>query len=161
MLAERLMKYPIIRIILDDNGLFPVKKALRYFECPKPFTMSNVSLPGFSFNIAPGLVTLAGRFNFQDSAPLEEAAETIVHAVEEVPERGQVTVFLYLDYVCTWARKRMMRMFHELENTATDQHLEVDVEWAYEEDDEDMLELGEIFQESFDRLHFKFKEIQN
>jgi hypothetical protein len=52
-------------------------------------------------------------------------------------------------------------MFHELENKATDQHLEVDVEWAYEEDDEDMLELGEIFQESFDRLHFKFKEIQN
>ncbi len=67
--------------------------------------MSIVSLPGFSVHLAPGLVTIAGRFNFQDSAPLEEAVQTIVHAVDEVPEKGKVSVNMYLDYVCTWAGK--------------------------------------------------------
>lgn len=123
--------------------------------------MTNTALPGFAMNLAKDKVTFAGRFNFQDADVLEEASEHVLNSCAQVDDRGRLSIFFYVDYVCTWARKRLMRLFQQLETHAAERNLEIDVQWAFEEDDEDMLELGEIYQEGAERLRFSFKELES
>jgi len=122
--------------------------------------MKDAHLPSFAMNLAKDKITIAGRFNFQDADALEEACVHVLNSFEEVTNGGQVSIFFYLDYVCTWARKRLMMLFLQLQKYAAGRKLLIEVQWAFEEDDEDMLELGEIYRESFDRLRFSFKELE-
>lgn len=112
-------------------------------------------------NLSKDKVTIAGRFNFQDADALEDASEHILNSCAEVPDKGHLSLFFYVDYVCTWARKRLMRLFYQLENLAAERDLEIDVQWAFEEDDEDMLELGEIYKEGAEKVQFSFKELES
>ncbi len=69
------------------------------------------------------------------------------------------TVFKFeLEYVNTASSKIVNDIMDELENIFLEDH-EVLVEWHYFEDDEDMLELGQEYEEVYE-VPFKFEEIK-
>jgi hypothetical protein len=101
---------------------------------------------------------IAGRFVFHDNAAIDAILEELTaHIQKQAPKTGQFELTLYLDYVNTWSRKRLMRFMADLSATAKQTGATITVRWVTEEDDEDMVDLGEIFRDSCD-LPFDFLE---
>lgn len=72
-------------------------------------------------------------------------------------ETNNLNFIIKLEYINTSATKYMMDVIKVLD--ANNNIKEKAIKWYYEEDDEDMLELGQIFEERTLKTNFYFHEI--
>jgi len=79
---------------------------------------------------------------------------------DRVPEGGRMHIFLYFDYVNTWASKHLLDIFRNLDKLAATKGFEIDVKWAFLEDDAHLLELGQIYSEEMKRVNFRIHALE-
>ena len=72
-------------------------------------------------------------------------------------EEGEITVNVEIVYFNSGSSKALLEFFDLLDDAAF-RGMEVNVNWIYEQDDEDMREYGEEFVEDFRRIGFHFVE---
>jgi hypothetical protein len=112
--------------------------------------------PDVNFNAEKGLLEVKGRSIPENSI---EFYKPLVDWLEEYAQnplaKSQVNV--HLEYFNTSSSKCILDVFKKLEAIHKNKY-DVQINWYYEEDDEDMLEAGEDY-ESIIRVPFKMIEI--
>jgi len=113
--------------------------------------------PSINFNPTNGLMEIKGRSIPYDSddywMPILNWFESYVVAP------FQSTVFkINLEYFNISSSKRILFLLYKL-NEIADKGLDVQVEWEYKSDDEDMYEVGQDYAYMV-KVPFKFKEIK-
>ncbi len=99
---------------------------------------------------------VTGKSYMEDVATFYTPALKWLHEYQQNPN-GSTSFKFELEYVNT-ASSKIVHDILEILNAIHQNGHEVLVEWHYFEDDEDMLELGEEYQELYD-LPFKFGEV--
>ncbi len=125
--------------------------------------MKNISIngspktPEVNFDYEKGIVEIKGRSIPENSI---EFYKPMIDWLEEYTKSPQskTTVNIQLEYFNTSSSKCILDVFKKLEVLSKD-NKDVEVNWYYEEDDEDMLEAGEDYQ-SIIRIPFKMIEIE-
>jgi hypothetical protein len=112
--------------------------------------------PAVEFDPAKGVLEIKGRSIPENSI---EFYKPLVDWLENYSEAsaGKITVNVHLEYFNTSSSKCILDVFKKLEAIHKSNNL-VQINWYYEEDDEDMLEAGEDY-ESIIRVPFKMIEI--
>ena len=112
--------------------------------------------PTVNFNADTGIVEIKGRSIPENSI---EFYKPLVDWLEEDTENAQpmTKVIIQLEYFNTSSSKCILDVFKKLEAVHKAKN-PVEINWYYEEDDEDMLEAGEDY-ESIIRVPFKMVEI--
>jgi len=112
--------------------------------------------PSVSFNGSKGVLEIKGRSIPENSI---EFYKPLVDWLEEYSESANEStiVNVHLEYFNTSSSKCILDVFKKLESIHK-AHDGVQINWYYEEDDEDMLEAGEDY-ESIIRVPFKMNEI--
>jgi hypothetical protein len=112
--------------------------------------------PTIKFDAEEGIFEIKGRSIPENSV---EFYKPIVDWLEEYKEspREKTVVDIRLEYFNTSSSKCILDVFKKLEAIHKSKN-NVEVNWYYEEDDEDMLEAGEDY-ESIIRVPFKMIEI--
>jgi hypothetical protein len=113
--------------------------------------------PKIIFNEEDGLLELKGRSIPENSI---EFYKPLVDALDDYSKNPKniTRVNIHLEYFNTSSSKCILDIFKKLEaikNTGN----EVNINWYYEEDDEDMLEAGEDYQ-AIIKVPFKMIEVQ-
>ena len=99
---------------------------------------------------------VTGKSYMEDAASHYTKVIDWLRAYSEKP--NAITNFKFeLEYVNTASSKIVHDILNELDNMHLNKH-EVVVEWHFFEEDEDMLEMGQEFQEIYE-VPFKFEEI--
>lgn len=113
--------------------------------------------PEINFDYESGIVEIKGRSIPENSI---EFYKPMIDWLEEYAKTPQskTTVNIQLEYFNTSSSKCILDVFKKLEVIAKDGK-DVEVNWFYEEDDEDMLEAGEDYQ-SIIKIPFKMIEIE-
>jgi len=113
--------------------------------------------PSINFNPTNGLMEIKGRSIPYDS---DDYWMPILNWFESyVVTPFQSTVFkINLEYFNISSSKRILFLLYKL-NEIADKGLDVQVEWAYKSDDEDMYEVGQDYAYMV-KVPFKFKEIK-
>tara|TARA_B110000285_G_scaffold212655_1_gene256368 strand:+ start:1263 stop:1655 length:393 start_codon:yes stop_codon:yes gene_type:complete len=113
--------------------------------------------PMINFDPANGLMEIKGRSIPYDS---DDYWMPILNWFESyVVNPFQVTVFkINLEYFNISSSKRILFLLYKL-NEIADKGLDVQVEWEYKSDDEDMYEVGQDYAYMV-KVPFKFKEIK-
>ncbi len=115
---------------------------------------------GFSAHVSTKRIIVVGRILSQDSAIFHRTTARMLDCCDRVPKGGRIGVFFYLDYINTWASKHLMDVFRGLDKLAARKGFEIDVRWAFLEDDADLRELGEIYQEEMEEVNFVLHEFE-
>jgi len=112
--------------------------------------------PTVRFDADEGVIEIKGRSIPENSV---EFYEPLVNWLEEYKKnpKAKTVVNIQLEYFNTSSSKCILDVFKKLEAIHKAKH-EVEINWYYEEDDEDMLEAGEDY-ESIIRIPFKMIEI--
>ncbi len=112
--------------------------------------------PTVQFEPSKGVLEIKGRSIPENSI---EFYKPLVDWLEEYSSSpaDKTVVNVHLEYFNTSSSKCILDVFKKLE-TLHKSHNEVQINWYYEEDDEDMLEAGEDY-ESIIRVPFKMIEI--
>ena len=112
--------------------------------------------PSVSFDVEKGLLEIKGRSIPENSI---EFYKPLVDWLEEYAQSPakKTQVNVHLEYFNTSSSKCILDVFKKLEAIHKNKY-EVQINWYYEEDDEDMLEAGEDY-ESIIRVPFKMIEI--
>lgn len=112
--------------------------------------------PTVRFNAKEGVVEIKGRSIPENSV---EFYKPLVDWLEEYKKnpKPKTIVNIQLEYFNTSSSKCILDVFKKLEAIYKAKH-DVEINWYYEEDDEDMLEAGEDY-ESIIRIPFKMVEI--
>ena len=112
--------------------------------------------PTVKFNSAEGVIEIKGRSIPENSV---EFYKPLVDWLEDYKSGPlpKTTVNIQLEYFNTSSSKCILDVFKKLEAIHKGKS-EVEINWYYEEDDEDMLEAGEDY-ESIIRVPFKMIEI--
>jgi hypothetical protein len=112
--------------------------------------------PTVEFEPAKGVLEIKGRSIPENSI---EFYKPLVDWLEEYSSEpfGQTIVNVHLEYFNTSSSKCILDVFKKLESIHKSNN-DVQINWYYEEDDEDMLEAGEDY-ESIIRVPFKMIEI--
>jgi hypothetical protein len=123
----------------------------------KPLTIEGTpKTPTIRFDAKVGIFEIKGRSIPENSVefykPLIDWLDN--YKVEPLPK---TTIDVRLEYFNTSSSKCILEVFKKLEAIHKARN-EVEVNWYYEEDDEDMLEAGEDY-ESIIRVPFKMMEI--
>ena len=113
--------------------------------------------PKITFNEEDGLLELKGRSIPENSI---EFYKPLVDALDDYSKnpKNLTRVNIHLEYFNTSSSKCILDIFKKLEaikNAGND----VNINWYYEEDDEDMLEAGEDYQ-AIIKVPFKMIEVQ-
>ena len=115
--------------------------------------------PIIRFDSKAGIFEIKGRSIPENSVefykPLVEWLDNYKH--EPLP---RTSVDVRLEYFNTSSSKCLLEVFKKLEVIHKEQKGAVEINWFYEEDDEDMLEAGEDY-ESIVRVPFKMMEISD
>ena len=113
--------------------------------------------PSINFNPTNGLMEIKGRSIPYDS---DDYWMPILNWFESyVVTPFQSTVFkINLEYFNISSSKRILFLLYKL-NEIADKGLDVQVEWEYKSDDEDMYEVGQDYAYMV-KVPFKFKEIK-
>ncbi len=122
--------------------------------------MEDYSKSGFSALISRDKVVVAGRVFTQDTEIMNKTVIRIIRHCEKMPKGSRITVFCYLDYVTSWARKRLLQLFRNLDQIAERNGVDIDVRWAFLEQDGDMFDLGELYSEEMENVCFMFNEME-
>ena len=112
--------------------------------------------PSVKFADAEGIFEINGRSIPENSVEFYKPLVDWLDIYKESP-LVKTTVNIRLEYFNTSSSKCILDVFKKLEAIHKAKH-EVEVNWYYEEDDEDMLEAGEDY-ESIIRVPFKMIEI--
>jgi hypothetical protein len=112
--------------------------------------------PTVKFNSEEGIIEIKGRSIPENSV---EFYKPLVDWLEEYKKGPlpKTMVNIQLEYFNTSSSKCILDVFKKLEAIHKGKN-EVEINWYYEEDDEDMLEAGEDY-ESIIRVPFKMIEI--
>jgi len=112
--------------------------------------------PTVKFNSENGVIEIKGRSIPENSV---EFYKPLVDWLEEYKKNPlpKTLVNIQLEYFNTSSSKCILDVFKKLEAIQKGKN-EVEINWYYEEDDEDMLEAGEDY-ESIIRVPFKMIEI--
>ncbi|MCK4345969.1 MAG: DUF1987 domain-containing protein [Bacteroidales bacterium] len=112
--------------------------------------------PTVKFDAGEGIIEIKGRSIPENSI---EFYKPLVDWLEEYKKDplALTKVNIQLEYFNTSSSKCILDVFKKLEAIHKAKH-DVEVNWYYEEDDEDMLEAGEDY-ESIIRIPFKMIEI--
>lgn len=112
--------------------------------------------PSVNFNANDGVIEIKGRSIPENSI---EFYKPLVDWLEEYKNNAkpQTKVIIQLEYFNTSSSKCILDVFKKLEAIHKAKN-PVEIQWYYEEDDEDMLEAGEDY-ESIIRVPFKMVEI--
>ncbi len=112
--------------------------------------------PNVNFDISKGILAIKGRSIPENSI---EFYKPLVDWLEEYAQNpsSKTQVNVHLEYFNTSSSKCILDVFKKLEAIHKNKY-EVQINWYYEEDDEDMLEAGEDY-ESIIRVPFKMIEI--
>lgn len=112
--------------------------------------------PTVNFNAETGVVEIKGRSIPENSV---EFYKQLVDWLEEYKANpaAKTQVNIQLEYFNTSSSKCILDVFKKLEAIHKAKN-DVEINWYYEEDDEDMLEAGEDY-ESIIRIPFKMIEI--
>ncbi|MCK4465965.1 MAG: DUF1987 domain-containing protein [Bacteroidales bacterium] len=112
--------------------------------------------PTVKFDANEGIIEIKGRSIPENSI---EFYKPLVDWLEEYKKDPlpMTKVNIQLEYFNTSSSKCILDVFKKLETIHKAKH-DVEVNWYYEEDDEDMLEAGEDY-ESIIRIPFKMIEI--
>lgn len=112
--------------------------------------------PTVKFDASEGIIEIKGRSIPENSI---EFYKPLVDWLEEYKKDPLplTKVNIQLEYFNTSSSKCILDVFKKLEGIHKAKH-DVEVNWYYEEDDEDMLEAGEDY-ESIIRIPFKMIEI--
>jgi hypothetical protein len=113
--------------------------------------------PEVNFDYQSGLIEIKGRSIPENSI---EFYKPMIDWLEEYTNNPQdkTTVQIQLEYFNTSSSKCILDVFKKLEGISKNGK-EIEINWYYEEDDEDMLEAGEDYQ-SIIRIPFKMIEIE-
>ncbi|MFW5852296.1 MAG: DUF1987 domain-containing protein [Bacteroidota bacterium] len=113
--------------------------------------------PEVNFDYQSGLIEIKGRSIPENSI---EFYKPMIDWLEEYTKNPQdkTTVQIQLEYFNTSSSKCILDVFKKLEGISKNGK-EIEINWYYEEDDEDMLEAGEDYQ-SIIRIPFKMIEIE-
>ncbi|MFO7869600.1 MAG: DUF1987 domain-containing protein [Bacteroidales bacterium] len=113
--------------------------------------------PDVNFDYTNGLIEIKGRSIPENSIefykPMIDWLDKYVNDPQE-----KTTVKIQLEYFNTSSSKCILDVFKKLEGIAK-QDKNIEINWYYEEDDEDMLEAGEDYQ-SIINIPFKMIEIE-
>jgi hypothetical protein len=112
--------------------------------------------PNVSFDATKGVLEIKGRSIPENSI---EFYKPLVDWLEEYANGplAKTVVNVHLEYFNTSSSKCILDVFKKLETIHKNKY-DVQINWYYEEDDEDMLEAGEDY-ESIIRVPFKMIEI--
>jgi hypothetical protein len=112
--------------------------------------------PNVNFDAEKGILEVKGRSIPENSI---EFYKPLVDWLEEYAQNpfSKTQVNVHLEYFNTSSSKCILDVFKKLEAIHKNKY-EVQINWYYEEDDEDMLEAGEDY-ESIIRVPFKMIEI--
>jgi len=112
--------------------------------------------PDVNFNAEKGILEVKGRSIPENSI---EFYKPLVDWLEEYAQNplSKTQVNVHLEYFNTSSSKCILDVFKKLETIHKNKY-DVQINWYYEEDDEDMLEAGEDY-ESIIRVPFKMIEI--
>jgi len=113
--------------------------------------------PTVEFIAAEGKVEIKGRSIPENSVEFYNPLIAWLEDYGKAPQ-SQTQVNIQLEYFNTSSSKCILDVFKKLEGLAKAGN-EINVNWYYEEDDEDMLEAGEDYQ-SIIKLPFKMIEIE-
>ena len=125
----------------------------------KPLTIEGTpKTPTIRFDSKTGIFEIKGRSIPENSV---EFYKPLVDWLENYKEEPlpKTTIDVRLEYFNTSPSKCILEVFKKLEAIHKAKN-EVEINWYYEEDDEDMLEAGEDY-ESIIRVPFKMMEITN
>ena len=113
--------------------------------------------PKITFNEEDGVLELKGRSIPENSI---EFYKPLVDALDDYSKnpKNLTRVNIHLEYFNTSSSKCILDIFKKLESIKNSGN-EVNINWYYEEDDEDMLEAGEDYQ-AIIKVPFKMIEVQ-
>lgn len=115
--------------------------------------------PEVRFNAADGKLLIKGRSIPENSV---EFYKPLLDWIEQYGEEGQnsspTEVDMQLEYFNTSSSKCILDVFKKLEEVKNGGK-EININWYYEEDDEDMLEAGEDYQ-AIINIPFKMVEVE-
>ena len=112
--------------------------------------------PSVKFDSDEGIFEIKGRSIPENSVEFYKPLVDWLDTYKETP-LSKTVVNIRLEYFNTSSSKCILDVFKKLEAIHRSKN-EVEVNWYYEEDDEDMLEAGEDY-ESIIRVPFKMIEI--
>jgi hypothetical protein len=112
--------------------------------------------PTIKFDVKEGVFEIKGRSIPENSVEFYKPLVDWLDIYKESP-LGKTVVNIRLEYFNTSSSKCILDVFKKLEAIHKAKN-DVEVNWYYEEDDEDMLEAGEDY-ESIIRVPFKMIEI--
>lgn len=113
--------------------------------------------PYIQFDASKGVFEIKGRSIPENSVEFYRPLVDWLELYKEAP-LAKTVVTVKLEYFNTSSSKCILDVFKKLEAIHKAKH-DVEVNWYYEEDDEDMLEAGEDY-ESIIRVPFRMIEIQ-
>ncbi len=113
--------------------------------------------PAIKFDPSEGVFEISGRSIPENSVDFYKPLLEWLDMYKEAP-LDKTVVKIKLEYFNTSSSKCILDVFKKLEAIHKAKH-DVEVNWYYEEDDEDMLEAGEDY-ESIIRVPFKMMEIE-
>lgn len=120
------------------------------------FVEGTQKTPTVNFDATKGIIEIKGRSIPENSIefykPLVDWLENYAHNTRE-----STVVNIQLEYFNTSSSKCILDVFKKLEAIYKNKH-QVNINWYYEEDDEDMLEAGEDY-ESIIHVPFNMIEI--
>ena len=120
------------------------------------FIEGTAKTPTVKFDSTEGVFEIKGRSIPENSVEFYKPLVDWLDTYKESP-LIKTTVNIRLEYFNTSSSKCILDVFKKLESIHKAKN-EVEVNWYYEEDDEDMLEAGEDY-ESIIRVPFKMIEI--
>lgn len=98
-----------------------------------------------------GVIEIKGRSSPQSAL---EFFHPLINSIKKLKARSSVKLVFNLEYFNTSSAKCIFNVFREL-NILSKLGVNVEVDWVYEEDDEDMRDIGSDFEE-LTRLPFHF-----
>ncbi len=113
--------------------------------------------PTVRFDSEDGLIEVKGRSIPENSIEFYKPLVDWLEEYASIPQKI-TEVNIQLEYFNTSSSKCILDVFKKLENVYKG-HNKVQINWYYEEDDEDMLEAGEDYQ-SILKIPFKMIEIE-
>jgi len=112
--------------------------------------------PSIKFDTSDGVFEIKGRSIPENSVEFYKPLNEWLDSYMQVP-LDKTVVNIRLEYFNTSSSKCILDVFKRLEAIHRSKH-DVEINWFYEEDDEDMLEAGEDY-DSIIKVPFKMIEI--
>ncbi len=112
--------------------------------------------PSIKFDAREGVFEIKGRSIPENSVEFYKPLNEWLDQYMQVPQ-DKTVVNIRLEYFNTSSSKCILDVFKRLESIHRSKH-DVEINWFYEEDDEDMLEAGEDY-DSIIKVPFKMIEI--